>query len=187
LCLNVFTNHRENWVHRSRSLGRNFDVPLRPPIQHFNSCGSQFLFPFPANHFSLLWWTVFGLHHRDREFEPIIMGRNGLLWWANLSFNYDRRNRWRCLKWPDVKSDKIRSVASRSRCTMIISDKLFIHQLESKSLYSISHISETKPTRNDTCAAWIWVISMFEIPKCDGEKCYDYVLRYNDPRCAFWQ
>jgi hypothetical protein len=56
--------------------------------------------------------------------------------------------RWRCIKWPDIKPHKIRSVASRSRRVMIIFNKIFICQFEPYSLYSISHINETKPTRN---------------------------------------
>jgi hypothetical protein len=39
--------------------------------------------------------------------------------------------RCRCIKWPDIKSPKIRSIAFSSRCIMIILDKLFIHQLKS--------------------------------------------------------
>jgi hypothetical protein len=75
-----------------------------------------------------------------------------------------------CMTGPDVKSHEVRSVASRSRCIIIIFDKLFIHHLESNSLYSILHINETKPTRNGTWALRSSVVSLFEIPKCTAEK-----------------
>jgi hypothetical protein len=63
----------------------------------------------------------------------------------------ERRGR---TKWPDMKSHKIRSAASRSRRIMIILDKLFICQLKLNLLYSTSRISETTQTRNDRWAPW---------------------------------
>jgi hypothetical protein len=77
--------------------------------------------------------------------------------------------RCRCIKWSYIKSYKIRSVAFRSHCIMIILDKWFTDQLESNSLYSILHISETKPMRNSTCAPWSSVVWLFDIPNCDDE------------------
>jgi hypothetical protein len=53
----------------------------------------------------------------------------------------ERTIRCRCIKWPHIKSHKIRSVAPRSQHVMIISNTLLIHQLKLKSLYSILHIS----------------------------------------------
>jgi hypothetical protein len=50
----------------------------------------------------------------------------------------ERTTRRKRIKWLDIKSHEIRSVASRSRRVMVISDKLFICQLESNSWYSIS-------------------------------------------------
>jgi hypothetical protein len=97
-----------------------------------------------------------------------------------------RLDRWRCIKRPDIKSHKIRSVAFRSRCIMTILDKLFIHQRESNSLYSISDINDTKLTKNGRLAPWISVIWLFEIPKCDSEKCYYYVFGYNTILYTFW-
>jgi hypothetical protein len=70
---------------------------------------------------------------------------------------------------------------------MIIVDELFICQSESNSLYSISHISKTKPTRNGRWAPWSSVVWLFQIPKCNGGKCCYYVLGHNDPVCAFLQ
>jgi hypothetical protein len=93
----------------------------------------------------------------------------------------------RCIRWPYIKSHKIRSVASRPRCIMIISDKLFIRQLQSNSLYSILHVSDTKPTRNGRWAPWNSVVWLFEIPKCEREKCCYYVLGYNDILWTFWE
>jgi hypothetical protein len=40
------------------------------------------------------------------------------------------------IEWRDIKSDKIRSGASRARRVMIILNKLFMRQFESNSLYS---------------------------------------------------
>jgi hypothetical protein len=92
-----------------------------------------------------------------------------------------------CIKQSNIKSHKIRSVASRSRCIMIRLDKLFIHQLELKSLYSILQINDTKSMRNGRSAPWSSVIWLFETPKCDGENCCYYVLGYNDTLSTFWQ
>jgi hypothetical protein len=77
--------------------------------------------------------------------------------------------RWRCIKWADIKSHKIRSVASRSRCVMIILDRSFVHQLESNSLHAILHRSEIKPARNGRRAPWCLIVRLFEILKCDGK------------------
>jgi hypothetical protein len=93
--------------------------------------------------------------------------------------------RWRYIKWPDITSRKIRLVAFRSRCIMIILDRLFICEFESNSVYSILHINETKPTRNGRRALWSSVVWLFEIPKCDGEKRCDYVFGYGDTLCAY--
>jgi hypothetical protein len=87
----------------------------------------------------------------------------------NIDFGSERTIRCKCIKWLEIKSHKIRSVAFRSRHVMIIVDKLLIYQLESNSLCSILHISETKPTRNGRWAPWSSVVWLFEIPRCDGE------------------
>jgi hypothetical protein len=98
--------------------------------------------------------------------------------WNSLVFFTDIVVRCRCIEWSDIKLHKIRSVALRSRRVMIVLDRLLIHQLESKSLYSISHISETRPTRNGRWNPWSSVVCLFEVPKCDGEKCCYCVLGY---------
>jgi hypothetical protein len=77
---------------------------------------------------------------------------HALITTIDVDFGSERTIRCRCIKWPDIKSHKIRSVASRSRRAMIILDKLFVRQLESNFVCSISHISETKPTRNGRSA-----------------------------------
>jgi hypothetical protein len=80
--------------------------------------------------------------------------------WPSISISQClfNQNKYMCIKWPDIKPHKIRSVAFRSRCTMIILDKSFIHQLDLNSFYSILYMSEIKPTRNDTCAPWSSVV-----------------------------
>jgi hypothetical protein len=95
--------------------------------------------------------------------------------------------RYRCIKWLDIESCRIWSVASRSRRVMIILNKLFIRQLESNSLYSILQINDTKSTRNGRCGLRSSVIWLFEIPKSDGGRCFCYVLGRNDTLCASWQ
>jgi hypothetical protein len=105
----------------------------------------------------------------------------------DISLGFEQMIRYRCIKWPDIKSHKIRSVASRSRRVMILFNKWFIHQFKSNSLDSIWHINETNPTRNGRRAPWSSVVWSFEISKCDGAKCCDYVLGHNDTLYALWQ
>jgi hypothetical protein len=110
-----------------------------------------------------------------------------LIMTIDLDLGSERAIRCRCTKWPDIKSHKIRSVASRSRGLMILLDKLFICQSESNLLCSISRVSETKPTRNGRCTPWSSVVWSFEIPKCDGRNCLYCVLGHSDTLCALWQ
>jgi hypothetical protein len=99
----------------------------------------------------------------------------------------ERTIRCRYIKGPDIKSHKIRSVAFRSRYVKILLDTLFIHHLKLNSLYSMLHRSETKSRRTGRLAPWSLVVWLFEIPKCDGEKCCDSLIGCNDTLCAFWQ
>jgi hypothetical protein len=99
----------------------------------------------------------------------------------------DRTIRWRCIKWPDIKPHKIRSVTSRSRRERIILNRSFSHHFESNSLYSTLRINETKPMRNGRCVPWSSVVWSSEIPKCGGGKCCYYIPGHNDALCAFWQ
>jgi hypothetical protein len=72
----------------------------------------------------------------------------------------DEMSRCRCIKWPDIESHKILSVASRFRRVMIMFDKLFLRQWESNSLYSILQINDTKSARNGRWVPWssaIWL------------------------------
>jgi hypothetical protein len=85
--------------------------------------------------------------------------------------------RWRYIKWPYIKSHKSRSVAFRSRRTMIVLDQEFIHQLELNSLYSISQICETKPTRNDTCAPWSSVVGCSRLQNATAK---NVVIMFSD-------
>jgi hypothetical protein len=100
--------------------------------------------------------------------------------WISSSRCLFNQHRCRCINYPDIKSHTIRSVAFRSWCTMMILNKLFIHQWESNSLSSIFHISETKPTRNDICVPWSSVGWLSETPQCNGEKSCDHVLGYSN-------
>jgi hypothetical protein len=78
-------------------------------------------------------------------------------------------SRWMYLVWPNIKSHKIPWVTFRSRCVMIMLNKLLIAHLKWNSLYSISHITETKYRRKSRWTLWNSVIRLFEIPKCDRE------------------
>jgi hypothetical protein len=75
----------------------------------------------------------------------------------------------------------------RDRCLHSSGVLLSYHPIESSSLYWILHISEIKHTRNETCAPWSLVVWLFETPKCEGEKCFDYVLGYSDTMGIFLQ
>jgi hypothetical protein len=119
--------------------------------------------------------------------SPLISYRENPYWsidrfwpWISNSQCLFNQHRCRCIKQPDIKSHTIRSVAFRSWCTMMILDKWFIHQWESNSLSSILHISETKPTRNDTCIPWSSVVWLSETPQCNDEKSCDHVLGYSN-------
>jgi hypothetical protein len=76
----------------------------------------------------------------DRDHVLVIM--------IGVDLGSEQTIRDRSIKWRDRKLHKIRSVASRSRCVLMILEKLIIYQLESNSLYSILHICKTKPLRN---------------------------------------
>jgi hypothetical protein len=102
----------------------------------------------------------------------VLCARNiRLFQWGTIpAIKHPKRASCRRIKWPDLKSHKIRWVAFRSRCLMIILNKLFIHQLESNPLCLILHISQTKPTRNGTRTPWSSVVWLFKSPKWDGAK-----------------
>jgi hypothetical protein len=176
---NIDSQTEDNWIcsvclggtkscNRSLTSAANPGHITSPQIQLDWHC---FSFPFSV-------WCIL---HRQPNSDPSRQPPPCNL----LKKNYAQPIRWRCIQWPDIKSHKIPSVAFKSRCTMIILDKLFIYQLESNLLYSILHISEAKPTGNDTCAPWSSVVSLFETSKCDSQKCHDYVLGYNDTLGTF--
>jgi hypothetical protein len=98
----------------------------------------------------------------------------------------ERTIRCTCIQWPDIKSHKIRSVVSRSRCIMMKLNKLSVHQSELNLLYSLFQINDTKFMRNGRWAHWSSTVWVFKIPKCDGGHCYHYVLGLNDTLGGFW-
>jgi hypothetical protein len=76
-----------------------------------------------------------------------------------------------CMKWSNIKSHKIRSVAKTSRHPTTRLDGLFINELEGNGLCLIFYRNKTELTRDRPLGPWSGTVWPYEIRICDGKRC----------------